>query len=78
MALTSIETAHKISKTAQMLMYSGELSPINCGQMHQSGAAYYRGRTYIAEWSPLGVKVRSISGDRADAIRDMSRIRSQF
>jgi hypothetical protein len=68
----------KISKNAQTLMDSGDLYPVNCGQGHQSGAAYFRGRTYIAEWSPMGIKARSIPGDRADAIRDMSRIRSQF
>lgn len=68
----------KISKTAQSLINSGDLYPVNCGQAHQSGAAFFRGRTYIAEWSPNGIKSRSVPGDKADMIRDMSRIRSQF
>jgi len=67
-----------ICKTAQNLINSGDLYPVCCGQAHQSGATFFRGRTYIAEWSPHGVKVRSERGNRAAMIRDMSLIRSQF
>ena len=69
-----------ISKTAAALMRSGELCPIECGQIHKSGAAHYRGRVYVAEWGPHGTKARSEPGSaiKADEIREASRRESQF
>jgi hypothetical protein len=72
--------SNTISKTAAALIKSGDLYPIECGQMHKSGAAHYRGRVYIAEWGPCGTKARSEPGSemKADEIRESSRRESQF
>lgn len=69
-----------ISKTAASLIKSGALYPVECGQIHKSVAAHFRGRVYIAEWSPLGTKARSELGSKmkADEIRELSRRESQF